>query len=155
MRFGPEGPSSPVLWINVVGNILYILFNHAFSVTQRFPFELKDYRSMELEWNGTGKDVVWSGSGLIYGKKHGICLEGLMKTTKIFSQDSRSWDRDLKPEPPEYEAGLLTIRFTIILLLVSLSLSSSATWRKTLHYLPMHEMPFACISSLLHLEIET
>jgi hypothetical protein len=40
----------------------------------------------------------------------GICLEGLRKTTKTLIQDSRSQGRDLNPVPPEYEAGLLTIR---------------------------------------------
>jgi hypothetical protein len=32
----------------------------------------------------------------------GIFLEGLPKTTKNFSQDRQSLDRDLNPEPPEY-----------------------------------------------------
>jgi hypothetical protein len=40
----------------------------------------------------------------------GICLEGLRKTTKNLSQDSRSPGRDLNPGPPEYEAGVLTTR---------------------------------------------
>jgi hypothetical protein len=40
----------------------------------------------------------------------GICLEGLRKTTKNLSQDSRSPGRDLDPGPPEYEAGVLTTR---------------------------------------------
>jgi hypothetical protein len=31
-----------------------------------------------------------------------IFLEGLPKTTKNFSQDRQSLDRDLNPEPPEY-----------------------------------------------------
>jgi hypothetical protein len=31
-----------------------------------------------------------------------------MESTKNFSQDSRSADQDLKPGPPEYEAGVLT-----------------------------------------------
>jgi hypothetical protein len=34
----------------------------------------------------------------------GIFLEGLRKTTKNLSQSSRSPDRDINPEPPEYEA---------------------------------------------------
>jgi hypothetical protein len=37
-----------------------------------------------------------------------IFLEGLEKITKNLSQDSRSPSRDLKPGPPEYEAGALT-----------------------------------------------
>jgi hypothetical protein len=40
----------------------------------------------------------------------GICLEGLRKATKNFSQDSRSPGRDLNSGPPEYEAGMLTTR---------------------------------------------
>jgi hypothetical protein len=35
----------------------------------------------------------------------GICLEGMRKTTKKLNQLP---GRDLKPGPPEYEAGLLT-----------------------------------------------
>jgi hypothetical protein len=37
-------------------------------------------------------------------------MEVLSKTTKILSQDSQSVGRDLNPEPPEYEARVLTIR---------------------------------------------
>jgi hypothetical protein len=33
----------------------------------------------------------------------GICLDGLSKTTRNLSQDSRSAFRDLNPEPPEQE----------------------------------------------------
>jgi hypothetical protein len=40
----------------------------------------------------------------------GICLEGLRKSTKKLSQDSRSLGRDLNLSPPEYEAGVLTTR---------------------------------------------
>jgi hypothetical protein len=32
----------------------------------------------------------------------GICLEGLRKPAKEFSQDSQSAGRDMKPGPPEY-----------------------------------------------------
>jgi hypothetical protein len=41
-----------------------------------------------------------------------ICLNGLKKATKNLSQDSRSPDRDLNPEPVEYkvEVGLLLTR---------------------------------------------
>jgi hypothetical protein len=38
----------------------------------------------------------------------GICLEGLKKTMKNLSQDSRSPGQDLNPRPPKYEAGVLT-----------------------------------------------
>jgi hypothetical protein len=40
----------------------------------------------------------------------GICLEGLTKTMKNLSQDSRSPGRDSNPGPPEYYAGMLTTR---------------------------------------------
>jgi hypothetical protein len=38
-----------------------------------------------------------------------IFLEGLRKTTKHLSQDSGPPCRDLNPDPPEYEAGVLTV----------------------------------------------
>jgi hypothetical protein len=37
-------------------------------------------------------------------------VEGLRKTTTKLSHDTRSLRRDLNQEPPEYEAGVLTIR---------------------------------------------
>jgi hypothetical protein len=40
----------------------------------------------------------------------GIFLKRLRKTTKNFSQDSRSPGREMNPGPLEYEAGMLTIR---------------------------------------------
>jgi hypothetical protein len=45
-----------------------------------------------------------------FGYYPGICREGLRKTMKNLSQDTRSPSRDLKPGPPEYEAGVLTTR---------------------------------------------
>jgi hypothetical protein len=39
-----------------------------------------------------------------------MALEGLRKATKSLIQDSRSPGRDLKPGPPEYEAGVVTTR---------------------------------------------
>jgi hypothetical protein len=39
-----------------------------------------------------------------------ICMEGLRKITKDLSLNSRSPGRDLNPRPPEFEAGVLTIR---------------------------------------------
>jgi hypothetical protein len=54
-----------------------------------------------------------------YGKKRswpnlrycpGICLDGLRKTTKKLSQDSKSVGRDLNPGPPDYKTGVLTTR---------------------------------------------
>jgi hypothetical protein len=49
-----------------------------------------------MNWKGCGRKRSWP--NLRYYP--GICLEGLRKTTKNLSQDSRS--------PPEYEAGELT-----------------------------------------------
>jgi hypothetical protein len=55
-------------------------------------------------------------NGKTYGRKRpwpnlkcypGIFLDGLRKTTKNLSQDSRSAGRDLKPGPPEYQVGAL------------------------------------------------
>jgi len=47
-----------------------------------------------------------SGRGLWYYP--GICLEGLRKTTKNFSQDSQHTGWDLSPGPPKYQTGMLT-----------------------------------------------
>jgi hypothetical protein len=62
------------------------------------------------EWR-IRKEVEGSSCGLILKYYSGICLEELKKTTKDLSQDSRSPDRDFNPGPPEYEAGMLTMRF--------------------------------------------
>jgi hypothetical protein len=48
-----------------------------------------------------------SGRGLIIRYYPGIRVEGLRKTTKNLSQDSRSPGRNLKPGSSEYEAGAL------------------------------------------------
>jgi hypothetical protein len=40
----------------------------------------------------------------------GIYLKRLRKIMEKLSQDRRSPDRDFKPGPPEYEAGMLTTR---------------------------------------------
>lgn len=39
-----------------------------------------------------------------------VCLEGLEKTTRNFSQNMWPLFPDLNPERPEYEAGVITIR---------------------------------------------
>jgi hypothetical protein len=54
--------------------------------------------------------LVGSGRGLILRYYPGIRMEGLRKTTKNLTQDSRSARRDLSAVPPEYEAGWLTTR---------------------------------------------
>jgi hypothetical protein len=61
------------------------------------------------EW-WTGKDLEECGRGLILRYCLGICLEGLRKATKNLSKDTLSPGRDLNPELPEYEAGVLTTR---------------------------------------------
>jgi hypothetical protein len=50
---------------------------------------------------------VFEGSGLVLRYYRGLCLEGLKKSTKTVSKDSRSPGPVLNPEPPEYEAGVL------------------------------------------------
>jgi hypothetical protein len=59
-----------------------------------------------MNWKGCGRKRTWP--NLRYYPR--MCLEGLRKTTKHLSQDSRSPGRDLNPGPPEYEAGVLTTR---------------------------------------------
>jgi hypothetical protein len=77
------------------------------------PFSDSDYIGPNegvIAESRNGKDVVGSGRGLIIRYYPGVCLEGLKKTTKSLSQDSRSLGRDLKPGPPEYEAQMLNTR---------------------------------------------
>jgi hypothetical protein len=57
-----------------------------------------------MSWKGFGRK--WSRPNCRYYT--GIRLEGLRKNHEKLSQDSRSPGRDLNPEPPEYEAGVLT-----------------------------------------------
>jgi hypothetical protein len=57
-----------------------------------------------MNWKGCGSD-----HGLILRYYPNICLEGLSKSTKYLSQDSKSPDQDLNPGPPAYE-GVLTTR---------------------------------------------
>jgi hypothetical protein len=49
-----------------------------------------------------------SGHGLILRCYRGIHLKELRKNTKNLSQDKGCLVRDLNPEPPEYEAQVLT-----------------------------------------------
>jgi hypothetical protein len=51
-----------------------------------------------------------SGRILILRYYTGIRLEGLRKSTRILSQDSRSSVRKLNPGPIQYEAGVLITR---------------------------------------------
>jgi hypothetical protein len=57
------------------------------------------------------KKSVGSGRGLILRYYLGIRLEGLRKTTKSLRQDSRG--HESYQGPPEYEAGVLTLRVKI------------------------------------------
>jgi hypothetical protein len=57
-----------------------------------------------MNWKGWGRKRSW----LNLSYYPSIFLEGLRKTTKNFSQDTRSPGRDLNPGPPEFEAGVLT-----------------------------------------------
>jgi hypothetical protein len=54
-----------------------------------------------------GKDVNVSGRGLISGISQALTLEGL-RTIRNISQDIRLQSRNLKSEPSEQEAGMLT-----------------------------------------------
>jgi hypothetical protein len=54
--------------------------------------------------------VEGSGRVLILRNNPVICLEGLRKTTKNFSQYSCYLGRDMNPGSPEYEAGVLATR---------------------------------------------
>jgi hypothetical protein len=58
--------------------------------------------------NDEGKDVEESGRGLILTYYPSIFVDGLRKTTKNLSQDSRYPDRDLNPGSPECEAEVST-----------------------------------------------
>jgi hypothetical protein len=80
--------------------VLFIcsLFYGVFSLTKNIAIS---------EWR-IGKDLEGSGRGLILKYYSGIRVEGLRKTTKDLSQDSRFPVWDLSPGPPKYEAGVLT-----------------------------------------------
>jgi hypothetical protein len=56
-----------------------------------------------VNWNGCGRRRSWP--NLRYCVS--IYLDGLMKTTNTFSQDSRSPGQDLNLGPLDYEARLL------------------------------------------------
>jgi hypothetical protein len=58
-----------------------------------------------MNWKGFGK------KGPLPNLRHypGICQEELREITKNY-EDIWSNGRDLNPEPPEYEVGLLTTR---------------------------------------------
>jgi hypothetical protein len=59
-----------------------------------------------MNWKGCGRKRSWPNLRYYPGTR----LEGVRKTTKSLSQDSRSPGRDLNPGPAEYEARVLTTR---------------------------------------------
>jgi hypothetical protein len=77
---------------------MFIPYIHAFRV----------WKDEDKVW--IGKHVEGSSRSLILSYSPGLCREGLRKTTKPLSHDSRSPGRDLNPGPLEYEAGLLAAR---------------------------------------------
>jgi hypothetical protein len=73
----------------------------------------EQFRLYNVEWKGgrqimNSKGFGRSGRDLILTSYVGICLEGLTKTTRNLSQDSRPLGRDLNTGPSKYEAGVLT-----------------------------------------------
>jgi hypothetical protein len=58
-----------------------------------------------IYWKAFGRNRSWPNLRSYLGTR----VEGLRKITKHLSQDSLSQGRDLNPEPPECEAGVLTI----------------------------------------------
>jgi hypothetical protein len=75
------------MWL--IGSALYV----ALSVTR---LQSVDDRVIS-EWRLIGKDFVGSGRGITLRYYLGILLDGLRKTTKTLSQDSRS--PGPRPEP--------------------------------------------------------
>jgi hypothetical protein len=71
------------------------LFNDAFSTA--YSVEWKGDKCM-MDLKGFIRKRSWPDS-----RHYTSHLEGLRKTTKNLSQDSRSPDRDLNPRPPEYD----------------------------------------------------
>jgi hypothetical protein len=59
-----------------------------------------------MDWKGCGRKQSWPN----WRQYHGVCLEGLRKTTTNLNQDSQSPGRGLEPGPPKYEAGVITTR---------------------------------------------
>jgi hypothetical protein len=55
-----------------------------------------------------GKELEGGGRGIILRYYPSIRLEGLRKTTRHLSQDSRPPSLDFNSEPPKYEARVLT-----------------------------------------------
>jgi hypothetical protein len=100
------------------------LFNDACQQLRLYSVEWNDDRWM-MNWKGCG--MKWPWSNLKYYP--GICLEGLRKTAKNLSLDSLSLGRDMRPGPPEYDAGVLHTQLwrSVSFLLLSLSLKSSTT----------------------------
>jgi hypothetical protein len=79
---------------------------------------LQQLRLYSVEWNGHKRMLICKGFGRRWScpyfkeiaRKFAICLEGLKKTMKNLSLNSRSPGRDLNTGPPEYEIWVLTTR---------------------------------------------
>jgi hypothetical protein len=80
------------------------LLNDMYSVSLSIWSRMKG-RQINYELEGMWMEA-WPNSRYYPG----TCFEGLTKTTKNVSGDSRSPGRDLKPEPPKNETMVLTIR---------------------------------------------
>jgi hypothetical protein len=64
-----------------------------------------------INWIECGRKRSWSN----LRNYPRTCMETMKKTTKNLNQNSRSADRDLKPESAKYEAGVLVMKFGISL----------------------------------------
>jgi hypothetical protein len=81
-----------------------------------------------MNWKECRKSKSWPNS-MYYP---GICLEGLMRTTKNLSQDRRTSGRDLNSGPPEYEAAVLSTqpRCSVLFPYIFVSLLISLTFKE-------------------------
>lgn len=48
-------------------------------------------------------EMMWKEAVVDHFTHPGVCVDGLMRSTKIFSTDSRSSGRYFNPEPVEYQ----------------------------------------------------
>jgi hypothetical protein len=85
---------------------IYSLFYDPFSVTEN----IASNDTVISEW-WIGKKIGRKRSWPNFKDYSSIRLEGLRKTKKSLSYDSRSPGRYLNPVPHEYEAGVLTTRY--------------------------------------------
>jgi hypothetical protein len=76
--------------------------------------------------------------GLILRYYPSTRLEGLRKTTNHLSQDNLFPGQDLKPRPPDYEAGVLTTRPRRSVLPTKESVGGKIQWK--VHGVQMHSL---------------